>query len=87
MLNEDFGKSFNQLLNEHRISVAKQRFLDTDNYGHLTIEAIVRELGFKSRSTFSKTFKKITGLSPSEFQRLATDKNRRAIRIWNEIMI
>lgn len=77
VLNEDFGKSFNQLLNEHRISVAKQRFLDTDNYGHLTIEAIVRELGFKSRSTFSKTFKKITGLSPSEFQRLATDKDYR----------
>ncbi len=77
VLNEDFGKSFNQLLNEHRIGVAKQRFLDTENYGHLTIEAIVRELGFKSRSTFSKTFKKITGLSPSEFQRLATDKDYR----------
>lgn len=77
VLNEDFGKSFNQLLNEHRISVAKQRLLDTENYGHLTIEAIVRELGFKSRSTFSKTFKKITGLSPSEFQRLATDKDYR----------
>ncbi|MDE6392843.1 MAG: AraC family transcriptional regulator, partial [Muribaculaceae bacterium] len=38
---------------------------------HLTIEAIVAELGFRSRSTFSKTFKRITGLSPSEFQRMA----------------
>lgn len=73
VLNEDFGKSFTQLLNERRISVAKRRFLDSENYRHLTIEAIVRDLGFKSRSTFSKTFKKLTGLSPSEFQRLANN--------------
>lgn len=81
VLNEDFGKSFTQLLNERRISVAKRRFLDSKHYGHLTIEAIVHELGFKSRSTFSKTFKKITGLSPSEFQRLATDKVRSDIHL------
>ena len=74
VLNEDMGKSFSEMLNERRISVAKRRFLDTENYGHLTIEAIVRELGYKSRSTFSKTFKRLTGLSPSEFQRLATDQ-------------
>ena len=67
VLNEDFGKTFNQLLNELRVSVARRRLLDTENYGHLTIEAIVRDIGFKSRSTFSKTFKRITGLSPSEF--------------------
>ncbi|MDE6765818.1 MAG: helix-turn-helix domain-containing protein [Duncaniella sp.] len=29
------------------------------------------DLGFKSRSTFSKTFKRLTGLTPSEFQRIA----------------
>ncbi|MDE6459060.1 MAG: AraC family transcriptional regulator, partial [Muribaculum sp.] len=40
-----------------------------------TMEAIVRNLGFKSRSTFSKTFKKLTGLNPSEFQRLSSNKN------------
>ena len=74
VLNEDFGKSFTLLLNECRIGVAKKRFLDFDNYSHLTMEAIVHELGFKSRSTFSKTFKKLTGLSPSEFRRLASSK-------------
>ncbi|MDE5877022.1 MAG: helix-turn-helix domain-containing protein [Muribaculaceae bacterium] len=74
VLNEDFAKSFTLMLNERRIIVAKKRFLDIENYGHLTIEAIVRDLGFKSRSTFSKTFKKLTGLNPSEFQRLSSDK-------------
>ncbi len=75
VLNEDFGKSFTLMLNERRIVVAKKRFLDTEKYGQLTMEAIVRDLGFKSRSTFSKTFKKLTGLNPSEFQRLSSDKN------------
>lgn len=71
VLNEDYGKSFTQLLNERRINVARRRLMDFDNYGHLTIEAIVSDLGFKSRSTFSKTFKRLTGLTPSEFQRMA----------------
>ena len=71
VLNERMDTTFSQLLNERRVSVARKRFVDFEHYGHLTIEAIVAELGFRSRSTFSKTFKKITGLSPSEFQRLA----------------
>lgn len=77
VLNEDFGKSFTQLLNERRINVARRRLLDTDKYGHLTIEAIVSDLGFRSRSTFSKTFKRMTGLSPSEFQRMAAESKEK----------
>lgn len=58
-------------MNEKRINVACKRLMDVENYGNLTIEAIVSDLGFKSRSTFSKTFKRFTGLTPGEFQRLA----------------
>ena len=76
VLNERMDTTFSQLLNESRISVARKRFVDFEHYGHLTIEAIVAELGFKSRSTFSKTFKRITGLSPSEFQRMAREKRK-----------
>ena len=73
VLNEDYGKTFTQLLNERRINVARRRLLDFEQYGHLTIEAIVTGLGFKSRSTFSKTFKRMTGLTPSEFQHMAQE--------------
>lgn len=76
VMNERIGMSFSQYLNECRVSVARRLFVDKDNYGHLTIEGIVAELGYKSRSTFSKTFKRITGLSPSEFQRMANDEKR-----------
>lgn len=73
VLNERIGMSFSQYLNERRVSVARRIFIDHENYGHLTLEAIVAGLGYKSRSTFSKTFKRITGLSPSEFQRMARE--------------
>lgn len=74
IINETMGINFASLLNEKRIKVACQRLMDTDKYGNLTIEAVIADLGFKSRSTFSKTFKRITGLTPGEFQRLAKQK-------------
>jgi AraC-like DNA-binding protein len=47
---------------------------DIENYGNYTIEAISASLGFKSRTTFVNSFKRETGLTPSEFQLLARDK-------------
>ena len=70
-INEQFGKNFNQLLNEYRIKEACRRLSDIEHFGHHTIEAIGQDVGFGSRSTFVTTFKKITGLTPSEFQHQA----------------
>lgn len=75
IINETMGMNFASLLNEKRINVACRRLMDAQNYGNLTIEAIVHDLGFKSRSTFSKTFKRQTGMTPGEFQRMAKDKD------------
>ena len=71
VINENMSSTFTQLLNNERVKIARKRLMDTEHYGHLTIEAIISDLGCKSRSTFSKTFKRITGLTPSEFQRMA----------------
>ncbi|MDE7413998.1 MAG: helix-turn-helix domain-containing protein [Muribaculaceae bacterium] len=71
VINEDLGTTFYQLLNSERVKVACKRFMDVETYGSHTVESIISDLGCKSRSTFSKTFKRITGLSPSEFQRMA----------------
>lgn len=75
VINEKFGKNFNALVNEYRIKEACKRINDLEHYGHLTIEAIAGEVGFHARSTFFTTFKKQTGLSPSEYLRLAREKN------------
>ncbi|MDE5807576.1 MAG: helix-turn-helix transcriptional regulator [Muribaculaceae bacterium] len=75
VINEDLHTTFTALINTERVKVARKRLMDTKRYGHLTIEAILSDLGCKSRSTFSKTFKKITGLTPSEFQRIAKERD------------
>lgn len=79
VLNRQMNTSFTQFLNERGVAIARKRFVDFDNYGHLTIETIVSDLGFRSRSTFSKTFKRITVLTPSEFKRMARSGNKQAL--------
>lgn len=76
VLNEDFGKSFSRMVNEKRVEIICRRLMDTDSYGQLTIEAISAGAGFKSRSNFSRTFKSITGLTPTEFLKLARSGNK-----------
>ncbi|GAA3520072.1 hypothetical protein GCM10022393_37890 [Aquimarina addita] len=65
-LNEKLEKSFSTFMNELRVEKAKD-FLQTNiNY---TIENIGYESGFNSKSTFFTAFKKLTGQTPSEYQK------------------
>ncbi|MFH6988663.1 helix-turn-helix domain-containing protein [Flavobacterium collinsii] len=66
-LNVILGKSFTNLINEYRIEKAK-KLLETEN--NLTVEGIGYESGFNSKSTFFTTFKKITGKTPTEYQKM-----------------
>ena len=68
-INNVYKKNFNTYLGEFRIIEACKRLLDRQ-YSHLTIEAIAASLGFKSRSNFVSVFKKVTGLSPSEYKKM-----------------
>ncbi len=72
--NECYGKSFKQVLNEQRVREACRILNDPNQSRHLTIEAIAANLGFHSRSNFTVTFKRITGISPSDFMRMAKEK-------------
>lgn len=66
-MNEKLGKSFSNLMNEYKIEKAK-KLLATEN--NLTVEGIGYNSGFNSKSTFFTTFKKITGKTPTEYQKM-----------------
>ena len=74
VVNERYGKSFKQVLNEQRVLEACRILNDPNQSAHLTIEAIAANLGFNSRSNFTVTFKRITGISPSDFMKMAREK-------------
>ena len=74
VLNERYGKSFKQVLNEQRVREACRILNEPNQSAHLTIEAIAANLGFNSRSNFTVTFKRITGISPSDFMKMAKEK-------------
>lgn len=57
------SKTFTQYLNEARIHAAKKLMSETQ----LTLHEIAFRCGFNSYSYFCTTFKKVAGLSPSEF--------------------
>lgn len=74
VINETYGKNFSTVLGEARVRQACKRLGDIEAYGNLTIEAIAGELGFRSRSNFITVFKKITGLTPSEYKKISREK-------------
>lgn len=55
-----------EYINSLRLSKARELLRSSP---HLTIEGIATEVGFKSRSYFSKLFKKHYGISPSEYSK------------------
>ena len=67
VINERYNKNFKQLLNEIRVAEACRRLGDQEHYGHLSIAGIAADVGFGSRSNFALAFKRITGISPSDF--------------------
>ena len=69
-INVCHGSNFHQLLNEYRIREAIKRLHDPSS-ANLTIESIAESVGFKSRTSFATLFKKSTGLTPSEYLRMA----------------
>jgi AraC-like DNA-binding protein len=71
VINEESGVNFKTMLSEYRIKEACRRINDTAHYGNFTIEAIATGVGFKSRSQFIAMFRRVTGLTPSEYQKQA----------------
>ncbi|MGV4413612.1 helix-turn-helix domain-containing protein [Chryseobacterium sp. T1] len=68
LINLYMNKHFFDFVNEYRIEKAKQ-ILKDQSKKDLTILEILYEVGFNSKSSFSTSFKKYTGATPTEFRK------------------
>ena len=66
LINELYQDNFYNFINKYRIEEAK-RLLLSEKYNQLNVLGIAYESGFNSKTTFNTTFKKYTGVSPTEF--------------------
>lgn len=73
VINDTYHKSFSTLLNETRIQEACRRLNDESNYGRLTIAAIAADVGYNSPTAFNQAFKRVTGMTPTQYKKIAKD--------------
>ena len=73
IINRNEDKNFFDFINTYRVNTFKE-MIGKDEYNHLSILGIAFEAGFKSKSTFNLSFKKITGTTPSAFKKTLTVK-------------
>ncbi|MBN9379653.1 MAG: AraC family transcriptional regulator [Chitinophagaceae bacterium] len=66
VLNQHMNKTFNEFVNEYRVSEVRKRLLMPESRA-LTIAGLAYECGFNSLPTFQRAFKAILGLSPKEY--------------------
>lgn len=67
-INNEMQISFKDYVNGLRVEEAKRYLLDS-TFSNYTLLAIGLEAGFNSKSTFNASFKKIVGVTPSQFKK------------------
>lgn len=72
-INECTGMNFRTYINSLRIKIARFRLTNSSEYSNQTIQAVSESVGFKSTSNFVIAFKKVMGVTPSAYQKLASD--------------
>lgn len=68
VLNTQFGKSFYDLINEHRVQHLKKLLRDPEKR-QFTILALGLDSGFNSKASVNRIFKAQTGSTPLEYQK------------------
>jgi AraC-like DNA-binding protein len=64
-INQEYGKNFNELINEYRVNHLVGEMKNSVDYSKYTLEALGQLAGFNSRAAFITAVKKYTGKSPS----------------------
>ncbi|WP_111642170.1 helix-turn-helix domain-containing protein [Marinimicrobium alkaliphilum] len=68
VINKHFGTNFFEFVNTYRVEEAK-RLLTSPDYKDKTILDVLMDAGFNSKSAFHRFFKRLVGVSPSEYRK------------------
>ncbi|MBO6288433.1 MAG: AraC family transcriptional regulator [Prevotella sp.] len=52
---------------------------DTEHYGRYSVEGISNDVGFRSRTSFTTSFKRVTGLTPTEYMRIQNAQKQQKV--------
>lgn len=74
-INETTGDNFRSLINGYRIREARSRLTNNPEFASLTIQSVGESVGFRSASNFVVAFKKVTGMTPSLYQKMSKSEN------------
>ncbi len=66
-INRKLNKNFFELISDYRIEEARARLADPDRRS-CTINDIMKDCGFSSKSVFNQAFKKAVGVTPSHYR-------------------
>ncbi len=67
-INSQLNLNFTDYINGFRVSLAKE-LLQQPAYNKYTVEAVAFEVGFNSKSSYYRAFRKHSGVTPAEFKR------------------
>jgi AraC-like DNA-binding protein len=67
ILNIHLNTNFQDFVNEYRVNEFIKLYTNPDN-DHFSILGIATSVGFKNKATFNSNFKKIKGISPTEYK-------------------
>jgi AraC-like DNA-binding protein len=65
-INQEYGKNFNEFINDHRVDYLRDLVSGSSEYSQYTLEGLGNLAGFKSRTAFIAAVKRRTGKPPSE---------------------
>ncbi len=66
VINQEYGMNFNEFINSYRVNFIKE-LLTQPVASQYTFEALAAQAGFSSRATFSRSFFRFEGCTPSEY--------------------
>ncbi|ULQ54218.1 helix-turn-helix domain-containing protein [Flavihumibacter fluvii] len=66
-INQEYGKNFNELINQFRVNYLVDLVKTSPDYHQFTLEALGKEAGFNTRAAFISAVKKNTGKTPSDY--------------------